>query len=70
MPEGCLASQISAKAFNPLKHDLPYLLGLPPTVGDVTTFYLHLRNLGPRRSGEIGLILIPTGLIARPATRS
>lgn len=71
-PLACMAGHLSLQAFDPLRHDLPYLLGRPPTISDVTAWYLHrhlrhIRNLGPRRIGEIGLVLILAGLIAPPS---
>ncbi len=43
---------ISAQAFNPAFYNERHLR--------------HLRNLGPRRTGEIGLVLILAGLLAPP----
>ncbi len=70
-PLDCLAFHISAKAFNPLASELPWLLKRRVTVGDVADMQLrrqlrHIRHLGPRRIGEIELILILTGLISAP----
>ena len=71
-PLQCLATaQLSAKSFNPLNHELPWLLGRPATVGDVTRLYLYgylryVRHLGPRRLGEIGLVLTLADLLSAP----
>jgi len=70
-PLDCLAPQLSAMAFGPLRHELPWLLKRPVTVGDVVQMYLrrqlkHVRHLGPRRIGEIELVLTLAGLIAPP----
>jgi len=70
-PLGCLAGQLSAPAFNPLSRELPWLLDRPVTVADVTRMYLrgqlhHIRHLGPRRIGEVSLVLNLAGLTAPP----
>lgn len=67
----CLAPHLSAYALNPLRRELPLLLRRPATIGDVV--YLcqrrqlnYIRHLGPRRTGEIEIILILAGLLAPP----
>lgn len=68
----CLAPHLSAHALNPLRRELPALFQRPATIGDVV--YLHqrhtldyIRHLGPRRIGEIELVLILAGLLAPPS---
>jgi len=70
-PLDCLASRLSAQAYQPLRRELPWLLRRPVTVGDVTDMYLrsqlrHVRYLGRRRIGEIAVVLILAGLLAPP----
>jgi hypothetical protein len=67
-PLGCLAPYLSGQAFNSLTRELPDLLRRPVTVGDVA--YMCQRRqlrfvpyIGPRRGGEIELILILAGLL-------
>jgi len=67
-PLACLASQLSAQAYQPLRRELPWLLSRPVTVGDVAGLHQrrqlrHIRRLGPRRTGEIELALILAGLL-------
>ena len=68
-PLACLATVISARAYEPLRQAGNWAFSPPPaTVGEVARLYLagrlaEIRGLGPRRTGEIGLCLTLAGLL-------
>jgi hypothetical protein len=72
-PVRCLRAVVSAQAFAPLRLACLVWSDPPRTVGDVAQLHqqgrlLQIRNLGPRRIGEIEMCLILAGLLTGQPT--
>lgn len=70
-PLECLATFLSARAYNPLRRELPGLLQRPPTVADVARMcqrrqLRYVPGLGPHRINEIELTLLLADLSPAP----
>lgn len=71
-PLECLRYQLSGRTYRALDHGLPTLLGHPAAVRDVADLHRQRRlngipSLGPRRVGEIELMLVTYGFCIAPA---